>query len=104
MTANKQILQAEAQRSLWIQENVGVFLSSGQLRAIDLLRLVLRKLDWLDAVDRTEKIPLRSCCREVKGQSGGSSTLPDAVPLSHISFSPRTKASALIPPLIHPVA
>jgi hypothetical protein len=69
MTANKQILQAEAQRSLWIQENVGVFLSSGQLRAIDLLRLVLRKLDWLDAVDRTEKIPLRSCCREVKGQA-----------------------------------
>lgn len=57
-SCNKEILRAEAQRELWINENVGgVFLTSGQERRIDLLLLVLKKLDWLREIDNKTPRP-----------------------------------------------
>jgi hypothetical protein len=32
-----------------------VFLTTGRIRSIDLLKLVLRKLDWLERADLTER-------------------------------------------------
>ena len=57
-SCNKAILVAEAQKALFIEERVGaVFLTSGQERKLDLLRLILRKLDWLELIDREEERP-----------------------------------------------
>jgi hypothetical protein len=53
LSANREILRVQQQRQLWISHSVGgVFLTTGQIRAIDLLGLILRKLSWLDAMDR----------------------------------------------------
>jgi hypothetical protein len=53
VSCNVRILDAEAQRNLWITEGVGgVFLTSGHEKKLDVLRLMLRKLDWLEAIDR----------------------------------------------------
>jgi hypothetical protein len=52
-SCNKAILEAEAQRKLWIESNVGgVFLTSGQERRIDVLMLILRRLEWLREIDK----------------------------------------------------
>ena len=51
-SCNKGILEAEAQRQLWIENNVGgVFLTSGQERKADVLLLILRRMDWLREID-----------------------------------------------------
>jgi len=51
-SCNKAILEAEAQRKLWIENKVGgVFLTSGQERRIDVLMLILRRLEWLRQID-----------------------------------------------------
>ena len=51
-SCNKAILEAEAQRKLWIENKVGgVFLTSGQERKIDVLMLILRRLEWLRQID-----------------------------------------------------
>jgi hypothetical protein len=58
ITANKAILEVEAHRSLWLASQVGgVFLTTNQLRSIDELRLLLRKLRWLETIDQQEKRP-----------------------------------------------
>ncbi len=57
-SCNKAILDAEAQRNLLISEKVGaVFLTSGQEKKIDLLLLVLKKLDWLSEIDEATPRP-----------------------------------------------
>jgi hypothetical protein len=58
ITANRGILRNEIQRDLWVQNKVGgVFLTTGQIRSIDLLKLILGKLDWLEALDSDETRP-----------------------------------------------
>jgi len=58
VSANRAILQTEAERQLWIDNQVGgVFLASGRVRAVDVLRLMLRRLSWLEHIDRTETRP-----------------------------------------------
>src|SRR5690606_38145182 len=58
ITANKAILTTDRQRELWIEYGLGgVFLASNRLRSIDELRLLLRKLAWLEMIDRDEKRP-----------------------------------------------
>ena len=58
LSANRAILQTDAERELWIEHKVGgVFLASGRIRAVDLLRLVLRKLSWLELIDADEARP-----------------------------------------------
>jgi hypothetical protein len=53
ITANKAILTTEHERELWIEYKVGgVFLTTNQIRSIDELRLMLRKLSWLESIDR----------------------------------------------------
>jgi hypothetical protein len=53
VSANKAILTTEHERQLWIQNRVGgVFLTTNQIRSIDELRLMLRKLAWLGALLR----------------------------------------------------
>ena len=52
------ILEAEAQRNLLISENVSiVFLTSGQENAVEMLKLVLKRWDWLEAIDRNQSRP-----------------------------------------------
>jgi hypothetical protein len=58
ITANRAILTTPGQRDLWLRHKVGgVFLSSNRLRSIDELRLLLRKLSWLERIDRDEERP-----------------------------------------------
>ena len=55
-SCNQEILRAEAQRELWINANVGgVFLTSGQEKKRDLLLLILRRYEWLEAIDETPR-------------------------------------------------
>ena len=52
------ILEAEAQRTLLVRHLVGaVFLTTGQEKSFEVLRLVLRKWDWLQSIDRYEARP-----------------------------------------------
>ena len=52
LSCNTAILKAQAQHELLIKHNVGaVFLTSGQERKADVLRLVLNKLHWLREID-----------------------------------------------------
>ncbi|MDP8922704.1 MAG: hypothetical protein M3O34_07490 [Chloroflexota bacterium] len=49
---NTGILAAQAQRELLIRERVGaVFLTTGQERALDALRLILNQWTWLETID-----------------------------------------------------
>jgi len=58
VSANKAILEAEAQRRLWIENRVGgVFLTTNHMRSIDELKLLLRKLEWLQRIDAEELRP-----------------------------------------------
>jgi PIN like domain len=58
ISANKAILQAYAQRELWIEHKVGgVFLTTNRLNKLTELKLLLRKLDWLERIDREESRP-----------------------------------------------
>jgi hypothetical protein len=55
---NKHILDAEAQRALWIRENVGgVFLTSGREKKREVMLLILKKWDWLETIDRHQPRP-----------------------------------------------
>jgi hypothetical protein len=57
-SCHKGILEAEAQRELWIENDVGgVFLTSGQERKADILLLVLRRMDWLREIDERTTRP-----------------------------------------------
>jgi hypothetical protein len=56
ISANRAILTTEAERELWARHRVGgVFLTTGRIRSIDLLRLILRKLDWLERIDLAQR-------------------------------------------------
>lgn len=55
-SCNKAILDAEAQRQLWVDNEVGgVFLTTGQEKKADVLLLILRRLQWFR--DIHEKTP-----------------------------------------------
>jgi PIN like domain len=55
---NTGILYAEAQRQLLISEQVGaVFLTTGQERAANVLRLILNEWGWLETVDASTPRP-----------------------------------------------
>jgi len=57
-SCNKNLLNAEAQREMWISENIGgVFLTTGQERKREVMLLILRKWDWLQTVARHEPLP-----------------------------------------------
>lgn len=57
-SANTGILEADAQRSLWIEHNVGgVFLTTGQENKVEVLKLVLRRWDWLEGIDAKQPRP-----------------------------------------------
>ena len=57
-SCNKGILEAEAQRELWIHHEVGgVFLTSGQEKKADVLLLILRRLEWLRDIDEQTPRP-----------------------------------------------
>jgi hypothetical protein len=52
ISSNKAILTTESQRDLWIAHRLGgVFFTTNQIRAIDRLKLLLRKLSWLEQID-----------------------------------------------------
>ena len=54
ISCNKAILEAEAQRNLFEESRVGaVFLTTGQGQKLDVLLLLLKKLDWLRTIDST---------------------------------------------------
>lgn len=58
ISCNKAILHAEAQRELWIGENVGgVFLTSGQEKKREVVLWILKKWDWLETIDRRDLRP-----------------------------------------------
>lgn len=58
ISANKAILTTPHERELWIQHRVGgVFLANNHMKSIDELRLMLRKLTWLERIDREESRP-----------------------------------------------
>ena len=58
ISGNKEILTTETQRRLWIAHAVGgVFFTTNQIKAVDKLRLLLRKLAWLEAIDKDEARP-----------------------------------------------
>ena len=53
ISGNKEILTTETQRRLWISHGVGgIFFTTNQIKAIDKLRLLLRKHQWLEDIDR----------------------------------------------------
>jgi hypothetical protein len=55
---NKHILDAEAQRALWIRENVGgVFLTSGKEKKREVMLMILKNWDWLETIDRHQPRP-----------------------------------------------
>lgn len=57
-SCNKGILEAEAQRKLLIEHNVGaVFLTTGQERNPDVLYLILHKMRWLEKIDAEVRRP-----------------------------------------------
>lgn len=52
-SSNLGILAAEGQRELLISENVGVvFLTTGKEKSPDVLKLILNRWEWLQAIDR----------------------------------------------------
>jgi hypothetical protein len=53
-SSNVGILDAEAQRALWVKHNVGgVFLTTGQGNRLDIMALILKKLTWFEEIDAT---------------------------------------------------
>ena len=57
-SCNKAILDAEAQRQLWKDNNVGgVFLTSGQEKKADVLLLILRRLQWFREIHENTQRP-----------------------------------------------
>jgi hypothetical protein len=57
-SCNVGILESEPQRNLLITEKVGaVFVTSGQLTALQLMQLIMRRWEWLTALDETEPRP-----------------------------------------------
>ena len=58
LSCNKKIISVPEERDAIINNNAGiVFFVSGDLHPKDKLLLVLRKWEWMDDVDRTEKRP-----------------------------------------------
>lgn len=57
-SCNKNLLEAEAQREMWIRENIGgVFLVTGQERKREVMLLILKMWDWLETIARHEPRP-----------------------------------------------
>jgi hypothetical protein len=57
-SCNRAILTSEAQREIFIREKVGaIFLTTGQERKLEILKLVLRKWEWLEEIDRDVQRP-----------------------------------------------
>lgn len=57
-SSNKEILDADAQRDLWINCDVGgVFLTSGQGKKLEVMMLILRRWQWFEEIDSTIKRP-----------------------------------------------
>ena len=57
-SCNTGILVAEAQRNILIEERVGaVFLTTGEVRSRDVLKLILNQWEWLEWIDETEERP-----------------------------------------------
>ncbi len=57
-SGNRQILESEAQRQLWIDNKVGgVFLTSGQEKKADMLLLLLRRMAWLEDIHANTRRP-----------------------------------------------
>lgn len=55
ISCNKAILETEAQLDLWNRHRVGgVFLSSGQFDSVREIQLILKNLQWLEAIDEHE--------------------------------------------------
>ena len=58
ISCNRAILRAEAQRSILIRERLGaVFLASGKETRFSVLRLLLNRWQWLEAIDANEPRP-----------------------------------------------
>ena len=58
ISCNKDILNVDEERELIISERVGfVFLTSGQDKAREILKLVLAKWSWLERIDREVERP-----------------------------------------------
>jgi len=57
LSRNTGILQSESQRGLLIAGQVGIVFLPAHLSSIDLLRLVMKKWDWIVAIDETEDRP-----------------------------------------------
>ena len=57
-SCNKAMLDVEAELRIYIAEKVGaVFLTNGQERKADVLRLILNKWDWLEEINRSVERP-----------------------------------------------
>ena len=58
ISCNKAIITSEAQRAIFMREKLGaVFLSTGHEKKVELLKLILRKWDWLEKIDLNEERP-----------------------------------------------
>ncbi len=58
LSCNKRMLMVPAERQVIVAEKVGiVFLTSGQERLPDTLRLLLDKWPWLETIDRSVQRP-----------------------------------------------
>ena len=57
-SCNKRMLDVPVERNTIINQNVGiVFLTSGQERLANTLRIILTKWEWLELIDRTVPRP-----------------------------------------------
>jgi hypothetical protein len=57
-SCNKHLLDADAQREMWIRENVGgVFLTTGEEKKREVMLLILKKWDWLETIAKHEPRP-----------------------------------------------
>ncbi|MPZ49680.1 MAG: hypothetical protein GEU75_10365 [Dehalococcoidia bacterium] len=83
ISANKAILQNDVQRDLWIANNVGgVFLTTGRIRSVNLLALILRKLTWLERLAATERRPFAYMLSPA-GQTRRAAEIPLLPELGH---------------------
>lgn len=58
VSCNRAILESDAQRALLQEHNVGaIFFTTGRAPSFNLLRLILRKWEWLQQIDRTVPRP-----------------------------------------------
>jgi hypothetical protein len=73
ISCNKGILDAEEQRELLIEEGVrAVFLETGGLTRLEVMRLILRKWEWLEEVWTSHPKP----CAYILRTSGRTKRVP----------------------------